>query len=114
MRTYMSILLAVTLWLGCTPAQLKPLAAADAALRTACEMLAVAQAARMRVDAGPIIAATCNVESVTRTMRERLLAEQISAARAVGVHMDPITSEELEGAEPGEAPASPPEEAVAE
>lgn len=77
-------------------AQKAPLRAADAAVQVACQGLAQALAERTNADAERIIAASCAVEAVTRTMRELLLSEQLNAAKAAGVLVPSITSGDLE------------------
>lgn len=86
---------------GLSCAAAKPsLRTADLLVRQACEGLAQAVAARTGADAERIVAATCAVEGVTRTMREMLLAAQIEAAKASGVPVPDINSGFLEREEP--------------
>lgn len=55
-------------------------------------------------DAAKIVAATCAVDRVRRTMQELLLSEQIEAARAAGVFVPSVNSAAFEdaGAQPAE------------
>ena len=83
---------------GCGPsARMKPiLRHVDEHVQLACEGLAQALAQRSGADAQRIIATTCAVENITRTMRELLLSQQIDAARRAGVAVPLVTSDVLE------------------
>lgn len=107
----MTIGLAVpTLLVACGPSagQVKPiLRQVDEHVQLACEGLAQALAERSGADAKRIIATTCAVENITRTMRELLLSEQINAAKRSGVPVPDVNSAALEPDPyaPGEAAA---------
>ncbi len=79
-----------------------PLQKADAFVRLACMGLAQAVAAKTGAQAQEIISKTCDVENVTRTMREMILSQQLDAARAQGVLVPDINSGALEDAVPEE------------
>lgn len=80
-------------------AQVKPiLRQVDEHVQLACEGLAQALAERAGADAERIIATTCAVENITRTMRELLLSEQINAAKRSGVPVPEVNSAALEQA----------------
>lgn len=68
----------------------------DQHVQLACEGLAQAVAEQSGADAKRIIATTCAVESITRTMREMLLSQQIDAAQRAGVAVPAVTSDTLE------------------
>jgi hypothetical protein len=87
---------------SCTPsASTKAgLQTADSIARDACEALAVVNAENLGVRADAIIAATCAVESVTRRLRDRLLAAQLQAVREAGLVASPP--------DPFDAPAAAP------
>jgi hypothetical protein len=106
----MTIGLAVpTLLVACSgAAQVKPiLRQVDEHVQLACEGLAQALAQRSGADAQKIIATTCAVENITRTMRELLLSAQINAAKRSGVAVPDVDSSALEPDPyaPGEAAA---------
>lgn len=88
----------VALFSGCgaAPTVKSHLKQADSYVQLACMGLAQAVAARTGADAQKIIATTCDVENVTRTMRELLLSQQLDAARAQGVVVPDINSGALE------------------
>jgi hypothetical protein len=90
----------VALFSGCSaaPTVKSHLRDADSYVQLACMGLAQAVAARTGADAQKIIASTCKVENVTRTMREVLLSQQLDAARAQGVVVPDINSGALEDA----------------
>lgn len=94
---------------GCTAQQGRDvktaLQAADQGVRLACEGLAQSLAESAGADAQKIIAATCAVEGVTRTMRELLLSQQIEAAKAAGVLVPNVNSGHLERDNPYDATA---------
>ena len=80
---------------GCASA--KPiLRQVDEHVQLACEGLAQALAERSGADAQRIIATTCAIENITRTMRELLLSQQIEAAKRAGVAVPSVTSDLLE------------------
>jgi hypothetical protein len=81
---------------ACGPSTKPALRTADALLQDACEVLAQRMAERGNSDPQKIINVTCAVEGFTRTLREMLLSQQIEAARAAGVPVLFITSEQLE------------------
>lgn len=83
---------------GCGPsAGVKPiLRQVDEHVQLACEGLAQALAERSGADAQRIIATTCAIEGITRTMRELLLSEQLGAARRAGVAVPEVNSGALE------------------
>lgn len=98
----------VALFSGCgaaAPTVKSHLKEADSYVQLACAGLAQAVAARTGADAAKIIATTCKVENVTRTMRETLLSQQLDAARAQGVLVPDINSGTLEDAPPEDAAA---------
>ncbi len=106
----MTIGLAVpTLLVACGPsASVKPiLRQVDEHVQLACEGLAQALAERQGADARRIIATTCAVEGITRTMRELLLSQQLDAAKRAGVPVPEVNSAALEPDPypPGEAAA---------
>lgn len=107
----MTIGLAVpSLLVACGPSagQVKPiLRQVDEHVQLACEGLAQALAERSGADARRIIATTCAVENITRTMRELLLSQQLDAARRAGVAVPVVNSAALEPEPypPGEAAA---------
>lgn len=90
----------VTCLFGCTgslpPTVKAPLQEVDAAIQTACEGMAQALALSSGADAQRIVAASCLVEGFTRGLRERLLSEQLNAAKAAGVAVPDVTSDHLE------------------
>lgn len=87
-------------WLlgACGPsASVKPiLRQVDEHVQLACEGLAQALADKSGADARRIIATTCAVENITRTMRELLLSQQIDAAKRAGVAVPEVNSAALE------------------
>jgi len=87
---------------GCGPsARVKPiLRHVDEHVQLACQGLAQALAERSGADAARIIATTCAVENITRTMRELLLSVQISQAQRAGVAVPDVTSASLEAGPP--------------
>jgi hypothetical protein len=95
---------------GCGPSagQVKPiLRTVDQHVQLACQGLAQALAERSGADAQRIIATTCAVEGITRTMRELLLSVQINQAQRAGVAVPDVSSASLEADPypPGEAAA---------
>lgn len=105
-------LLALAKLSGCGPSagsQVKPiLRGVDQHVQLACQGLAQALAERSGADAQRIIATTCAVEHITRTMRELLLSVQINQAQRAGVAVPDVSSASLEGPDPypsGEAAA---------
>ena len=96
---------------GCGPSagtQVKPiLRQVDQHVQLACQGLAQALAERSGADAQRIIATTCAVEGITRTMRELLLSHQINSAQRAGVAVPDVSSASLEADPypPGEAAA---------
>lgn len=94
------LLLAVV---GCGASTKPVLRSVDEHVQLACEGLAQALAERAGADAQRIIGATCAVEAITRTMRERLLSEQLDAASRAGVAVPQVTSEALEPEPPAAA-----------
>ena len=88
--------LALTL-ASCVPQPAKaPLRKVDDAVQLACEGMAQLLAERAGSDVQRVVATSCAVEAVTRTMRELLLSEQIRAARAAGVAVPNINSARFE------------------
>lgn len=82
---------------GGAAVQVKPiLRQVDEHVQLACEGLAQALAEQSGADAKRIIAATCAVENITRTMRELLLSTQIDAAQRSGVAVPDVNSAALE------------------
>lgn len=81
---------------GCGASTKPVLRSVDEHVQLACEGLAQALAERAGADAKRIVATTCAIESITRTMRERLLSEQIDAAKRAGVPVPEVTSDALE------------------
>ena len=85
---------------GCGPGagtQVKPiLRQVDQHVQLACQGLAQALAERSGADAQRIIATTCAVENITRTMRELLLSVQINQAQRAGVAVPDVSSASLE------------------
>jgi hypothetical protein len=97
----MTVGLAVpTLLVACGPSagtQVKPiLRQVDQHVQLACQGLAQALAERSGADAQRIIATTCAVENITRTMRELLLSVQINQAQRAGVAVPDVSSASLE------------------
>lgn len=99
MRTYITLACLGSLVLSCGAAA--QLAQVDSAVRSACELLALRQGVVLHLDPKAIIKATCDVEAVTRQMREDLLARQLDAARDAGVPVLPIMSDALDEAPDG-------------
>ena len=81
-----ALVLATMVIAACSKEQAK---SADDAIRTACEFLAAEQAEKQGVSVQDIIRTTCAVENVTRRMRDKILAEQMAAAAAAGVGVEP-------------------------
>lgn len=97
--SYTALALLASSLLSCAggAVQVKPiLRQVDEHVQLACEGLAQALAERGGTDAKKIIAATCAVENITRTMRELLLSEQINAAKRSGVPVPEVNSAALE------------------
>lgn len=81
---------------GCGAASKPILRQVDEHVQLACEGLAQALAERSGADASRIIATTCAVEGITRTMRELLFSQQLEAAKRAGVSVPEINSAALE------------------
>lgn len=81
---------------GCGASTKPILRQVDEHVQLACEGLAQALAERSGADAKRIIATTCAVEGLTRTMREMLLSAQIEAAKRAGVAVPQVTSDALQ------------------
>jgi hypothetical protein len=86
----MQLIVLATPLLGCSAGTKSALRTADSIVRDACEALAAVSAEQAGVEADKLIATSCAIESVTRRMRDRLLAQQLGAARDAGLAVNVV------------------------